>query len=134
MADATRRRATRSVFSTGDVHLPDNAERTVYINEQVERETDIDRRLDAEAVLGTSTSRCPSTTRSSRRGTATATRAAAPRSPRPPEVPSPKGEPVALKDARVQTARRLFGRRGGSISTTGSFSLGHSSNRSGNDR
>ena len=47
---------TLKVFSTGDVHFkPDNAERTVYINEQVEYEyeTDIDRRLStAEAVLG----------------------------------------------------------------------------------
>ncbi|KAH8058698.1 hypothetical protein JL722_5928 [Aureococcus anophagefferens] len=47
---------TLKVFSTGDVHFkPDNAERTVYINEQVEYEyeTDVDRRLStAEAVLG----------------------------------------------------------------------------------
>ena len=54
------------------------------------------------------------------------------------EVPSPKGESVALKDARLQKARRLLrgdasNRRRGYISTTGSFSLGGYSNRSGND-
>ncbi|KAH8058694.1 hypothetical protein JL722_5924 [Aureococcus anophagefferens] len=48
------------------------------------------------------------------------------------EVPSPKGEPVALKDAPVEKARRRLGRRGGGrIATTGSFSIS-SGNRSGN--
>jgi len=49
------------------------------------------------------------------------------------EVPSPKGEPVAQKDAAVKKARRLLGRRAGSISAAGSFSLSGSGNRSGND-
>ncbi|KAH8095406.1 hypothetical protein JL720_2704 [Aureococcus anophagefferens] len=87
-----------TVFSTGDVHFkPDNAERTVYINEQVERqyETGVDRRLStAEAVLGTSTSRCPSTTRgSSRRGTATATRGGSQKPAAASEVPSRRASP-----------------------------------------
>ncbi|KAH8073575.1 hypothetical protein JL721_2878 [Aureococcus anophagefferens] len=50
------------------------------------------------------------------------------------EVPSPKGEPAALKDARVKKARRRLGRRGSFISTVGSFSISGNSNRSGNDR
>ena len=50
-----------------------------------------------------------------------------------PKTP-PKGDPVALKDARLQTARRqLRGRRGSGISSAGSFSIGGGSNRSGND-
>ena len=135
---------TLKVFSTGDVHFkPDNAERTVYINEQVEYEyeTDIDRRLStAEAVLGDIDLTLPidharlvearyrhSNTRGGSQKPAAAS-----------EVPSPKGEPVALKDARLQKAqsqlRRLSGRRGsGFISTAGSFSLGSTSNRGGND-
>ena len=51
------------------------------------------------------------------------------------EVPSPKGEPVALRDAPVNKARRRLGsggRRGGSISAAGSFSIS-GSNRAGND-
>ena len=140
---------TLKVFSTGDVHFkPDNAERTVYINEQVEYEyeTDIDRRLStAEAVLGDIDLTLPidharlvearyrhSNTRGGSQKPAAAS-----------EVPSPKGEPVAQKDAAVKKARRylgvspqsrrLLGRRGGSISTVGSFSLGTGSNRGGND-
>ncbi|KAH8099130.1 hypothetical protein JL720_2110 [Aureococcus anophagefferens] len=127
------------VFSTGDVHFkPDNAERTVYINEQVEYEyeTDIDRRLStAEAVLGDIDLTLPidHARLVEARYRHSNTRGGSQKPAATSEVPSPKGEPVALKDARVQTARRLLGRRGGSISTTGSFSLGHSSNRSGND-
>ena len=133
---------TLKVFSTGDVHFkPDNAERTVYINEQVEYEyeTDIDRRLStAEAVLGDIDLTLPidharlvearyrhSNTRGGSQKPAAAS-----------EVPSPKGEPVALKDASVMKARRrLRGRRGGFISTAGSYSHGApwGSNRSGND-
>ncbi|KAH8074254.1 hypothetical protein JL721_1805 [Aureococcus anophagefferens] len=125
------------VFSTGDVHFkPDNAERTVYINEQVERrETDVDHRLStAEAVLGDIDLTLPidharlvearyrhSNTRGGSQKPAAAS-----------EVPSPKGEPVALKDAPVEKARRRLGRRGGGrIATTGSFSIS-SGNRSGN--
>ncbi|KAH8065985.1 hypothetical protein JL722_377 [Aureococcus anophagefferens] len=131
---------TLKVFSTGDVHFkPDNAERTVYINEQVEYEyeTDIDRRLStAEAVLGDIDLTLPidharlvearyrhSNTRGGSQKPATAS-----------EVPSPKGEPAALKDARVKKARRRLGRRGSFISTVGSFSISGNSNRSGNDR
>lgn len=91
---------------------PDNAERTVYINEQVEYEyeTDVDRRLStAEAVLGDIDLTLPidharlvearyrhSDTRGGSQKPAAAS-----------EVPSPKGEPVALKDARLKEARRL---------------------------
>ncbi|KAH8099160.1 hypothetical protein JL720_2141 [Aureococcus anophagefferens] len=130
---------TLKVFSTGDVHFkPDNAERTVYINEQVEygRETDIDRRLStAEAVLGDIDLTLPidharlvearyrhSNTRGGSQKPAAAS-----------EVPSPKGEPVALKDASVQQVRRLRGRRGGFMGAMGSFSLAGGSNRAGND-
>ena len=140
---------TLKVFSTGDVHFkPDNAERTVYINEQVEYEyeTDIDRRLStAEAVLGDIDLTLPidharlvearyrhSNTRGGSQKPAAAS-----------EVPSPKGEPVAQKDAAVKKARRylgvspqsrrLLGRRGGSISAAGSYSVGVGSNRAGND-
>ncbi|KAH8071088.1 hypothetical protein JL721_4519 [Aureococcus anophagefferens] len=130
---------TLKVFSTGDVHFkPDNAERTVYINEQVEYEyeTDIDRRLStAEAVLGDIDLTLPidharlvearyrhSNTRGGSQKPAAAS-----------EVPSPKGEPVALKDASVQQVRRLRGRRGGFMGAMGSFSLAGGSNRAGND-
>ncbi|KAH8048784.1 hypothetical protein JL721_11872 [Aureococcus anophagefferens] len=108
---------TLKVFSTGDVHFkPDNAERTVYINEQVEYEyeTDIDRRLStAEAVLGDIDLTLPID--------------------HARLVPSPKGEPAALKDAPVNKARRRLGGRRNFISAAGSFSLGGGSNRAGND-
>ena len=111
---------TLKVFSTGDVHFkPDNAERTVYINEQVEYEyeTDIDRRLStAEAVLGDIDLTLPidharlvearyrhSNTRGGSQKPAAAS-----------DVPNPKGEPVAQKDAPVKTHRRRLQRRGGS--------------------
>ena len=141
---------TLKVFSTGDVHFkPDNAERTVYINEQVEYEyeTDIDRRLStAEAVLGDIDLTLPidharlvearyrhSNTRGGSQKPAAAS-----------EVPSPKGEPVAQKETsvmkarrlagrRASVARRLAGRRGMPMSSAGSFSMGGSSNRAGND-
>ncbi|EGB11734.1 hypothetical protein AURANDRAFT_61572 [Aureococcus anophagefferens] len=130
---------TLKVFSTGDVHFkPDNAERTVYINEQVEYEyeTDIDRRLStAEAVLGDIDLTLPidqarlvearyrhSNTRGGSQKPAAAS-----------EVPSPKGEPAALKDAPVNKARRRLGGRRNFISAAGSFSLGGGSNRAGND-
>ena len=131
---------TLKVFSTGDVHFkPDNAERTVYINEQVEYEyeTDIDRRLStAEAVLGDIDLTLPidharlvearyrhSNTRGGSQKPAAAS-----------EVPSPKGDPVALKEReRVVMARRLAFRRGMPISSAGSFSFGQGSKRAGND-
>ncbi|KAH8058433.1 hypothetical protein JL722_6296 [Aureococcus anophagefferens] len=104
---------------------------------EYEYETDIDRRLStAEAVLGDIDLTLPidharlvearyrhSNTRGGSQKPATAS-----------EVPSPKGEPAALKDARVKKARRRLGRRGSFISTVGSFSISGNSNRSGNDR
>ncbi|KAK7240049.1 hypothetical protein SO694_00119054 [Aureococcus anophagefferens] len=96
------------VFSTGDVHFkPDNAERTVYINEQVEYEyeTDVDRRLStAEAVLGDIDLTLPIDHALARRGAVPPQQHARGGSQKPAaasEVPSPKGEPVALKDAPV---------------------------------
>ncbi|KAK7240048.1 hypothetical protein SO694_00119083 [Aureococcus anophagefferens] len=96
------------VFSTGDVHFkPDNAERTVYINEQVEYEYETDARYRHSNTRGGSQKPAAAS-----------------------EVPSPKGEPA--KDAPVEKARRRLGRRGGGfIATTGSFSIS-SGNRSGN--
>ncbi|KAH8058701.1 hypothetical protein JL722_5931 [Aureococcus anophagefferens] len=88
---------TLKVFSTGGVHFkPDNAERTVYINEQVEygRETDVDRRLStAEAVLGTSTSRCPSTTRLVEARYRPATRGGSQKPAAASEVPARRASP-----------------------------------------
>ncbi|KAH8071189.1 hypothetical protein JL721_4625 [Aureococcus anophagefferens] len=113
---------TLKVFSTGDVHFkPDNAERTVYINEQVEYSTedeDEERRLSlADDVLGDIDLTLPidharlvearyrhSNTRGGSQKPAAAS-----------EVPNPKDEPVALKDESVKEDRRRLGRRAGAL-------------------
>ena len=130
---------TLKVFSTGDVHFkPDNAERTVYINEQVEYEyeTDIDRRLStAEAVLGDIDLTLPidHARLVEARYRHSNTRGGSQKLAATSEVPSPKGEPAAQKEERVQKARRRLGGRGGGgfISSAGSFSLSGGSNGSG---
>ena len=145
---------TVKVFSTGDVHFkPQDAERTIYINEEAEYDYsgDDDRRLagaasalgDIDLTLPIDTATLAEARRRHHTGlpadvATDADAGAKGAAKRPMDLARSQRVDTQSGFSQAKThlegrRRRLAGRRGGFLSTTGSFMLSSGSNTAGND-